>query len=69
MTQCQYTDEKGRCPEDVTRTVDSRALGRPDASLEVCGEHYFVVKRLWLDQAAAFDGPLPPPPEEPCEGC
>lgn len=51
MTRCAYSDHTGQCPNEATRRVDSRALGRADAALDVCAEHYQVVKTLWQQQA------------------
>lgn len=52
MAQCAYRGPENRCPKPATRHVDSRALGRPDAGLDVCDEHYAEVKAYWLDQGA-----------------
>jgi hypothetical protein len=51
--QCTYRGPENRCPKPATRHVDSRALGRPDAGLMVCEEHYQEVKAYWLDQGEA----------------
>jgi hypothetical protein len=62
--RCEYRDQAGQCPNEATRTVDSRALGRSDASLEVCGEHYVFVKAYWLAQGASTAAAPDPEAEE-----
>ena len=53
LPQCEYADADGRCEKKAHRHVDSRALGAPDHGLDVCEEHYALVKAWWRDGADA----------------